>query len=71
MRIGGPGRRAQPRHGSRFDAAIGGEAGAPFIPQTGFAQSELAIRFNAFVVLAFDGFFPGFSGILGSPNRIS
>src|SRR5260370_1280982 len=59
-----------------FDASVGGEPGAPDVPETGFSQRKLTIRGHAFMALARDHFVPklerekpvsGTSGAPGSP----
>ena len=65
MGINGAGRGAQAGQSGGFDAAIRGEPGTPDVPKARFAESELAIGFDAFVPLAPDDFLPEFEGVFG------
>src|SRR5256884_3183085 len=56
---------AQAGQSGGFDAAIRGEPGTPDVPKARFAESELAIGFDAFVPLAPDDFLPEFEGVFG------
>ena len=63
MRINGAGRGAQAGQSGGFDAAIRGEARTPDVPEAGLAESELAIRLDAFAALALDEFVPQFQRV--------
>src|SRR6266481_9425147 len=63
MRINGAGRGAQAGQRGGFDAAIRGEARTPDVPEAGLAESELAIRLDAFAALALDEFVPQFQRV--------
>ena len=65
MGINGASRGAQAGQSGGFDAAIRREPGTPDVPKAGFAESELAIGFDAFVPLAPDDFLPEFEGVFG------
>src|SRR5579863_3779777 len=57
-RIGCAGRRSQARHRSEREAFTLRQTVAPVVPEAGFAERKLAIRFDALVALAMDDFLP-------------
>src|SRR5260370_7398321 len=63
MRMNGAGRGAQAGQSGGFDAAIRGEARTPDVREAGLAESELAIRLDAFAALALDEFVPQFQRV--------
>src|SRR5882724_2889589 len=65
MRINGAGRAAQAGQRGGFDAAIRRQSGTPDVPEAGLAESELAIRLDAFAALALDEFVPEFQRVFG------
>src|SRR5437773_2868830 len=65
MRINGAGSGAKAGQRGGFNAAVRGKAGAPDVPEAGFTESELPIRFDAFFALALDKFMPEPERVLG------
>src|SRR5579871_5349916 len=57
-RIGCASRRSKTRHRGKCETFALRQAVAPVVPEAGFAERKLAIRFDALVALAMDDFLP-------------
>src|SRR5580700_227321 len=69
MSIGSARGGAEAGHGRKREAFALRQAVAPVIPEAGFSQRQLAVRFDALAAFAVNRFFPGVLYVGGALRR--